>query len=169
MQGIQPQQMPGIQEQGQIGDRRLLIAAGIVLGIGQGGFFDGIVFHQLLQWHHMFSELAPDTTVGGLELNTIGDGLFHLFDWVMTLVGLGLLWYAVKQQVALSTSTLVGALLVGAGAFNIVEGLIDHHLLGIHHVKPGDHQAVYDMAFLLAGALLVVIGWLLTQNKQSLQ
>ena len=29
--------------------------AGIVLGIGLGGFFDGIVLHQILQWHHMLT------------------------------------------------------------------------------------------------------------------
>ena len=30
-------------------------AAGFLLGLGLGGFFDGIVLHQLLQWHHMAS------------------------------------------------------------------------------------------------------------------
>ncbi len=30
---------------------RGVLAAGILLGIGMGGFFDGILFHQLLQWH----------------------------------------------------------------------------------------------------------------------
>jgi uncharacterized membrane protein len=66
---------------------RPLILAGLVLGLGQGGFFDGIVFHQLLQWHHMFSSIETDMTIAGMELNTFGDGLFHLFDWLLTLVG----------------------------------------------------------------------------------
>jgi len=146
---------------------RALIVAGIVLGIGQGGFFDGIVFHQLLQWHHMFSSVASDITVGGLELNTVGDGLFHLFDWVMTLLGLALLWRAVKQPIQLSTSTFIGSLLVGAGLFNVVEGIIDHHLLQIHHVKPGPNQLSYDVSFLLVGALLVLVGGLLLWRERS--
>ena len=29
------------------------MAAGILLGVGIGGFFDGVVFHQVLQWHHL--------------------------------------------------------------------------------------------------------------------
>jgi uncharacterized membrane protein len=147
------------QAQIQGSDRRPLILAGIVLGLGQGGFFDGIVFHQLLQWHHMFSELAPETTIAGLELNTVGDGLFHLLDWILTLTGLALLWRAVLHKVPLSTATLIGSILIGAGLFNLVEGVIDHHLLGIHHVKPGLHQMTYDISFLVAGAVLVVIGW----------
>jgi hypothetical protein len=32
--------------------------AGVFLGLGLGGFFDGIVLHQVLQWHHMVS-LVP--------------------------------------------------------------------------------------------------------------
>ena len=66
-------------------NRRPLLVAGIVLGLGQAGFFDGIVIHQLLQWHHMFTNVETDRTVAGLELNTLGDGLFHLFDYLLTL------------------------------------------------------------------------------------
>lgn len=40
---------------------------GIVLGVGLGGFFDGIVLHQVLQWHHMFSSVYPVDTVSGLR------------------------------------------------------------------------------------------------------
>ena len=54
------------------------ISAGILFGLGLGGFFDGIVLHQLLQWHHMLTSAGvPADTVDGLELNTLWDGLFH--------------------------------------------------------------------------------------------
>jgi hypothetical protein len=48
-------------------------APGILLGIGLGGFVDGIVLHQILQWHHLLSSEGdyPKTTVGGLEDNTL--------------------------------------------------------------------------------------------------
>ena len=54
-------------------------APGILLGIGLGGFVDGIVLHQILQWHHMLTSEGdyPPTTVAGLETNTLWDGLFH--------------------------------------------------------------------------------------------
>lgn len=84
----------------------------------------------------------------------------------MTLVGLGLLWRAVNQQTDLSTATFVGSLLLGAGAFNVVEGLIDHHLLGIHHVRLGPHQLVYDAGFLIAGAAVALLGWALIWSGQ---
>ncbi|MBE9167897.1 DUF2243 domain-containing protein [Pleurocapsales cyanobacterium LEGE 06147] len=148
-------------------NRRPLIIAGIVLGIGQGGFFDGIVFHQILQWHHMFTNIETSKTVAGLELNTIGDGLFHVFDWLMTVTGIFLLWRASKREdVSRSTQTLIGSLLMGAGAFNVVEGIIDHHIFKLHHVKPGPNELVWDLGFIAVGILLIGVGWLLLQTER---
>jgi uncharacterized membrane protein len=139
-----------------------LIIAGILLGLGQAGFFDGIVFHQLLQWHHMFSNIESTQTIAGLELNTIGDGLFHVFDWLMTIAGIIALWLAVKQDdVVLSTATFIGSFTIGAGLFNVVEGILSHHLLQIHHVKPGNYQLAWDLAFIGVGILAIAIGWLI--------
>ena len=148
-------------------NRKPLIVAGILLGLGQGGFFDGIFFHQLLQWHHMFTNIESSNTVAGLELNTLGDGLFHVFDWIMTLAGIIALWIAVKKEdVILSTSALIGAFCIGAGMFNVVEGILSHHVLQIHHVKPGAHQLAWDLGFIGAGILSMIIGWfILNRNK----
>lgn len=148
-------------------NRRPLITAGIVLGIGQAGFFDGIIFHQLLQWHHMFSNVTSDTTVAGLELNTLGDGLFHLFDWIMTLLGIFLLWRAAKQTQVLSTPTLIGSLMIGFGLFNCLEGLVDHQILGIHHVRSGTYTLIYDLAYLGISGLIAMIGWVILQSNPS--
>ena len=72
---------------------------GTILGIGLGGFVDGILLHQVLQWHHMLSSsdtanvdigYYPVTTVHGLQMNTLWDGLFHTFTWLAVLVGLGM-------------------------------------------------------------------------------
>lgn len=151
----------------QATDKGPLIAAGIFLGLGQAGFFDGIVLHQILQWHHMLASILPATTVADLELNTFWDGLFHATCWVLTLVGLVLLWRAGKRDdVPWSSKTFVGSLLVGAGSFNLVEGLINHQILGIHHVKPGPNQLAWDMGFLAIGAALAVAGWFLLQAEQ---
>ena len=140
-------------------NRRPLLVAGIVLGLGQAGFFDGIVIHQLLQWHHMFTNVETDRTVAGLELNMLGDGLFHLFDYLLTLTGIGLLWrVAIREDISHSTATFVGALLIGAGLFDFIEGLIDHQILGIHHVKPGPHEFAWDMGFLALGISLIMLG-----------
>jgi hypothetical protein len=58
--------------------RHFPASAGILFGLGLGGFFDGIVLHQVLQWHHMVTSAGyPPTTVENLKLNTLLDGLFH--------------------------------------------------------------------------------------------
>src|SRR4029450_4390787 len=115
-----------------------LIWAGILLGIGLGGFFDGIVLHQILQWHHMLSTQGsyPATTVVGLQVNPLWDGLFYAGTHSATIAGLFLLWSAARQTHApWSSKRLIGLLLTGWGTFNLVEGIVDHQLLGIHHVN----------------------------------
>jgi uncharacterized membrane protein len=148
--------------------RSPLLVAGIVLGVGLGGFVDGIVLHQILQWHHMVTEPYPPDTVRNLELNTLGDGLFHAFAWLMTAVGLGLLWRASRRpDAAWSGRVLVGALAIGWGLFNLVEGIVDHHLLGLHHVRSGPDQLAWDLAFLAFGAVLVGGGWALARTSSN--
>lgn len=145
-----------------------LIAAGIFLGLGLGGFVDGILLHQLLQWHHMLSSVRPTITVSDLELNMLWDGLFESATWVLTVVGLVLLWRAgERDDVPWSLKTFVGSLLVGWGSFNVVEGVIDHQILGIHHVKPGSNELAWDLGFLALGAILAVAGWILLQAEQQ--
>lgn len=152
-----------------------LTSAGIVLGIGLGGFVDGILLHQILQWHHMLSstntdnigiKYYPTDTVYGLQINTVWDGLFHTFTWLMVLVGLAMLYSRVlhARGRVWSSRVLWGWILLGAGVFNLVEGIIDHQILGIHHVRGGPHQLAWDMGFLALGALLVAGGWLLQRG-----
>ena len=66
------------------GHRGALIAAGTLLGIGLGGFLDGILLHQILQWHNMLSSVVPPIDVVSIKYNMVWDGLFHAFTWVMT-------------------------------------------------------------------------------------
>lgn len=58
----------------------------------------------------------------------------------------------------------LGGILVGWGVFNLVEGLVDHHLLAIHHVRAGPNQLWWNLAFLALGAVLVAGGWLLQRS-----
>jgi uncharacterized membrane protein len=140
--------------------RGALIAAGTLLGIGLGGFLDGIVLHQILQWHNMLSSVVAPTDLVAMKFNMVWDGLFHAFTWIMTAAGLALLWRAgQRSNVPWSTRTFLGSLALGWGCFNVVEGGIDHHLLGLHHVHPGANQLAWDVGFLAFGALLVAAGW----------
>jgi uncharacterized membrane protein len=145
---------------------RPLVIAGVFLGLGLGGFFDGIVLHQILQWHHMVTEPYPATTLQNKELNVMFDGLFHAATYVFTAVGLWRLWRVVtKDQAPLSGRVLIGAKLMGWGIFNLVEGIIDHHILQIHHVRTGPDAALWDIGFLIWGAAMLVGGWWLIRSQ----
>jgi uncharacterized membrane protein len=140
-------------------ERRSLVTAGVVLGIGLGGFVDGILFHQILQLHQMLSALYPPTTVVNVELNMVWDGLFHAFTWATTMVGVALLWRAAPcAERPGATRILVGAWLMGWGVFNAVEGTIDHVVLGIHHVVERSGLSIWDGVFIGSGFAGIAIG-----------
>ena len=146
-------------------NRRRLVIAAVLLGIGLGGFFDGIVLHQILQWHHMVSTPRPPDSLETLELNTLGDGIFHAATWVVTLAGVFVLASSDGARSAAGGSrTLAGGMLAGWGAFNLVEGLVDHHLLNLHHVRPGPDELLYDLGFLAWGALMLAVGVVLLRT-----
>ena len=121
--------------------RRFPTAAGILLGLGLGGFFDGIILHQVLQWHHMLTSAGyPQDSVANLRMNTLWDGLFHSTTYIFVAIGLALLWRAARRTHARwAGKMLAGTLLMGSGIFNLVEGIINHPILGIHHVNETCH------------------------------
>ena len=156
-----------------------VLAPGLLLGLGLGGFVDGILLHQVLQWHHMLSNTQDDRvgidnypadTVAGLEANTLWDGFFHVATWIAVVVGLALLWRRVTRSSGpWSRQSLLGAVLAGWGLFNLVEGIVDHHLLQVHHVRQVgdvDNVLLWDLGFLAVGAALLAIGLILYRRGQ---
>ena len=144
---------------------------GILLGIGLGGFVDGIVLHQILQWHHMLSSEGsfPKSTVGGLEDNTLADGLFHAGTWLAVAARIYVLWRRTNDwRWAASGRAFVGWLLLGWGFFNVVEGIVNHHVLGLHHVREGAgvDETPWDLGFLAFGFLLIIGGWALARSAE---
>lgn len=145
------------------------VAAGIWFGLGLGGFFDGIVFHQILQWHHMLTSAGyPPDSVANLKINTLWDGIFHASTYVFVAIGLALLWRAGhRRHLWWSGKLLIGSLLMGFGLFNVVEGVVNHHLLGLHHVNetvPPEQWLSWDLGFLALGAIMLIGGWLLLRE-----
>lgn len=140
--------------------RAPLIAAGILIGAGMGGFVDGIVLHQILQWHNMLSGQLPPNNLVDTKVNMYWDGVFEAAVWVMTALGLRLLWnVGTRRDVPWSGRTFSGALILGWGLFDVVEGLIDHQLLGLHHVYEytANHLPA-DLGFLAFGLLQLLLG-----------
>ena len=142
---------------------------GLLLGLGLGGFVDGIVLHQLLQWHHMISstEAGSLTTVAGLERNTFADGLFHTATWLLTAAGVALLWRNVSRERAAVDRQFAGWLLVGWGVFNVADEVVFHALLDLHHIREGANELPYDLAFLALGAAQIVAGLLLARGRRE--
>ena len=144
-------------------------SAGILFGLGLGGFFDGIVLHQILQWHHMVTSAGyPATTVANLEFNTLLDGVFHAGTYLFVVLGLVMLWRtARKSHLWWSGKLLVGTMLIGFGLFNVVAGIVDHYLLGLHHVNetvPRGQWVYWDIGFLIWGAGMLMGGWTLFRD-----
>ena len=140
--------------------RKGLINIGsFVLGFGFLGALDGIIFHQLLQWHSVI--MATDRPG-----QIVSDGIFHLAVTITLVLGGILLWVAGNPtSLSKGVRLLIGGFLIGGGTFNLVEGIINHHILQIHRVKPGDPNALtFDLAFLILGILLVIVGLLIKRS-----
>jgi len=144
-------------------------APGLLLGIGLGGFVDGIVLHQILQWHHMISSTDEDpATLAGLEANTLADGLFHTGTWLVVAAGMVLTVRAwQRRELAPPWRAHLGLLLAGWGLFNLLDGVVNHHLLGIHHIRDDLGGPLgWDLGFLAFGALLVAGGLALARSGE---
>jgi uncharacterized membrane protein len=151
-------------------NRNPLVAAGTLMGIGMGGFVDGILFHQILQLHSMLSAKLPQNDLVNVKTSMVWDGLFHAFTWLAVALSVRLLWVAGRQpDVPWQGRTFSGSLLMGWGIFNLVEGLIDHHLLQVHHVVERLGLSVYDYVFLLSGVVFILVGMrLIRQDGKKL-
>lgn len=147
-----------------------LSSAAMVLGIGIGGFIDGIVLHQILQWHEMLTNKIPADTLVNKSINMFWDGIFHSFTLMTTIIGVYLMWKLLhKTNIDRSGNLLWGGMLMGWGLFNLVEGIIDHHLLQLHNVRElSTQQALWNYGFLFFGLLLLIAGWICIKKSKTI-
>ena len=145
-------------------------APALLLGLGVGGFLDGIVMHHLLGWHHMLSSTGhrPDT-LRGLEANVVADGVLHAVSLLLVLAGSTAMLAAWRAgRLAPSWRSHLGLLLIGWGAFNLFDGLVHHHLLGVHHVRDDlGGPLAWDLGFLALGLAQVVAGLALLRARRA--
>jgi uncharacterized membrane protein len=144
-----------------------LLSAAVVLGVGIGGFIDGIVFHQILQWHEILSNRLAPITVTAKSVNMFWDGIFHAAMLTAVIIGVLMLWRVSRgRNNDTSGRLLTGALLMGWGIFNCAEGIIDHHLVALHNVREITASvAFWNYSFLIASVTLFGIGYLLARQK----
>ena len=132
---------------------------GLAAGVGLGAFVDGILFHQILQWHHFVSDDVSMTSLSGLETNTLWDGIFHVFSWAVCAAGIWMLWQAGRRGEMPARNVLLGAMLVGWGAFSFLDGIALHLVAGLHHLyQRGDFELGSDILYLIGSAAIVAIG-----------
>jgi uncharacterized membrane protein len=152
----------------RVGGTGPLVRAGLVLGAGFGGLADGIVLHSILGWHHLICAGASvdcqPISVAQLKVENTQDGYFDLGLWLVLIAGTAMLARAAGRVGPTGKGRILfGAILAGSGLFNFFEGLINHQILGLHHVLPGSpHEFLFDMLYLANGALFFLVGaWLI--------
>ncbi|TKV29181.1 DUF2243 domain-containing protein [Arthrobacter sp. NamB2] len=135
--------------------QRRNVLVGVLFGCGIIAFVDEAVFHQLLHWHHFYDRSTP---AAGL----VSDGVFHAFSWFATVASL-FLFADLRRRSALSIRRWFGGILIGIGAFQLFDGLVQHKLLDLHEVRYGVNLLPYDLmwngaalAFLIAGILVLL-------------
>jgi uncharacterized membrane protein len=140
----------------------------VLLGVGLGAFLDGIVMHQLLQWHHMVSDegCCPTDSLAGLEDNTLADGVFHVVAWVITVIGMAAMVRAWRAgELAPPWTRHAGGLLLGWGIFNLADSA-NHFILGLHHIRDDLGGPVgWDIGFLVFALALIGGGWRMAQAR----
>jgi uncharacterized membrane protein len=141
--------------------------SGVVLGIGLGGLVDGIVMQQLLQWHHTVSSALPPGDLEALRTNVRADGMSALLSIVVAFGGLAMLWETVRRPgVVLSTRSFAAAVGAGWCAYNLMEGLILHHVLGLHHVRSVPEPFAYDLGYLAVSGALGVLFTVIARSER---
>src|SRR3954463_3850475 len=132
--------------------------SGALAGVGLAAFLDEAVFHQLLHWHHFYDGGTPD-------VGLVSDGLFHAFGFVAVVAGLFLLADLRRRQ-ALVVRRWVGGLRLGAGGFQLYDGLVQHKVFGLHQIRYGVDLVPYDLTWNLVAAGLVVAGAVVTVRSR---
>lgn len=126
------------------------IWSGVLMGIGVAGFIDETVFHQILHWHHFYDR-------GSANAGLVSDGLFHAGSWICIVVGI-FLFADLQRRRGTVPRRLWAGILLGWGAFQVYDGLIQHKVLGLHQVRYHVDLLPYDLVWNIAGGVAVLLG-----------
>ncbi|MFK8793269.1 DUF2243 domain-containing protein [Planococcus plakortidis] len=131
--------------------------SGLLFGIGLMAFVDEVIFHQLLQWHHFYDLATP-------KIGIFADGLLNSFAWFAAIGGL-FMFADLRRRQAVRMRYWIASVFIGAGAFQLFDGIIDHKVLRIHQVRYNVDLWIYDLSWNLFGAALLIAGLILSRSS----
>lgn len=137
----------------------------LALGFSLGGFFDGILLHQILQWHHLLSGLEQARL--DIRFLILTDGLFHGLMYLVALIGLYLLWTSRAPTPRRNNAPLNARAMIGFGIWHIIDAVLSHWILGIHRVRMDVGQPLlWDLSWLAVfGLLPLATGYYLMRRR----
>ncbi len=143
--------------------------AAVLLGVGLGGLADSILLEQLLQRHFMVSSVIQPIDVAALRTNIWWGGAYEAFCWGVAVAGAIWLYRAARHRMPVpSPRMFFGSALLGWGVFNVVEGLLNHEILGIHHLASGRYELAGDLLYLAIGGVApILVGALLVRSRHE--
>ncbi len=164
----------GSYRNGESVSKRKSAISAILIGIGIAGLIDIIVFHAILQWHHTSSHKIIPNTMESLQMNILHDGVFLAFSLIITIFGIIFLWYSQnskdKDYLLSYKRSFIGLVFIGFGGFNTIEGIINHHILQMHHVIEVADPFVFDLTFLVIGGLaFLILGAIMLKSQKVKQ
>ncbi|MCA6114342.1 DUF2243 domain-containing protein [Bradyrhizobium sp. WSM 1738] len=143
--------------------------SGYLLGFALGGFFDGILLHQILQWHHLLAGLQAHA-FSDIRVQILADGLFHALMYLIAALGLLLLWRTRGEfAAARSDRWLFANALIGFGVWHVVDSVFSHWITGIHRIKMDTaNPLVWDLIwFATFGIVPLVLGLLMRRGSHD--
>lgn len=135
------------------------LGSGFLFGLGLVAFFDEVVFHQLLAWHHFYDK---STVAVGL----FSDGLFHAFSWFATIAAMFLV-ADLRRRNAFWMKRWISGMLLGVGFFQLYDGLVQHKLLGLHQIRYDVYIVPYDIVWNVTAVIILIIGAILFMQTQK--
>ncbi|WP_207540604.1 DUF2243 domain-containing protein [Sabulicella rubraurantiaca] len=145
--------------------------AACLAGFALGGFFDGILLHQVLQWHHFLS-LVPGEAWQTQRAQILADGLFHIATYLLTLLSLWLLWRARTGLAAVGGRLIVGAALLGFAIWQFSDVVLFHWIVGIHRIRVDvPNPLLWDLGWLVVTGVppLLLGAWLFRRRGPGMR